>query len=228
MLICIEGGDAVGKHTQAELLAQKLCSPLKPPLAFPRYDTPTGKAILDHLQGRTQLTAVSTPGGFGNEGKGYTRAPDDALVFQRLMLADKAAAAPVIHFSTAQGSHLVLDRWKPSAVAYGSADGLSEEWLWRVQACLPDPAINIFIDVTEEEALRRRPTLRDRYEKDRAKQRTVRENYKRIWAAPGAPGRWVTVDGHGTPEEVHERIATTLSAVMQTRPSRPSPVSKCG
>ena len=46
---------------------------------------------------------------------------------------------------------------------------------------LPPGDLNIFIDVPEEEALRRRPEMRDRFEKDREKQKVVRANYETLW-----------------------------------------------
>ena len=85
-----------------------------------------------------------------------------------------------------------------------------------MQEVLPHPALHVFIDVPEDEALRRRPAMRDRYEKDREKQKVIRQNYKTLWEAGAEedPEEWVTVDGVGTVEEVTERIWKHVLAVL--------------
>ena len=117
-------------------------------------------------------------------------------------------AAHDIEANIYAGRVVICDRWTPSAICFGEADGLDPVWLQQVQEILPQPALNVFIDVPEEEALRRRPQMRDRYEKDREKQRAIRQNYKTLWEvnAEDDAEQWVVVDGVGTVDEVTERI----------------------
>ena len=197
MHVVIEGTDGAGKNTQAKLLAERL-QPAKL-YSFHRYDTPLGGLIRDHLIGKVALECDET----GNAV--VDRDPRDPLMFQCLATIDKYDAANEIRADLAAGTHVVCDRYTQSALAYGMADGIDETWLRRIQSSLPVPDLNIFIDVAEEEALRRRPQHRDRYEQDRQKQRLVRTIYRDLWKV-GGPGRWVVIDGHQSVEAVHEAI----------------------
>ncbi len=194
MLIVCEGVDAAGKATQSRALAQRLDAAL---FSFPRYGTPVGKAIKRHLHGEIQLCEVRhllDPGGQTGRTQ-HREALEDALVFQSLNLLDKSDAASEIRRLLLNGQHVVCDRWIPSSRCYGAADGLDPAWLERMHASLPQADLNIFLDITPEEALRRRPEARDRYERDRDKQAAVREQYKQLWASGG--DKYVTVDGDG-------------------------------
>lgn len=200
MHVVIEGCDAVGKATQAKLLADRLQPSVL--FSFHRYDTPLGALIKRHLTGEVALCAWRRD---LNESRWWSPSSEDPLVFQCLATIDKYDAANDIRAAIADGKHIVCDRYTQSALAYGMADGVDKAWLKRIQSSLPVPDLNIFIDVTEEEALRRRPQLRDRYEKDREKQRLVRRMYHDVWSM-GMPGRWVVVPGHGTVDQVHAMI----------------------
>jgi dTMP kinase len=183
LLIAIEGTDASGKATQTRLLAERIRDMGREVVtySFPRYDTPIGKTIKRLLTGKT---AVAKPTGFGEAGGEEIMIPepaDEALVLQALMTADKADATEDIATQLNEGTVVICDRWIPSAICYGAADGLDREWLRRINFPLPDAALSVFIDVSPEEALRRRPKARDRYERDREKQERVHEEYVRLW-----------------------------------------------
>ena len=212
MLLCIEGCDSVGKNTQSKRLVEKFDSIGRNAvvMSFPRYETVVGKAIRRHLLGETMVAEYLQLGGVA------TRAPEDPLAFQCLMLADKMDAALDIEVHIFAGRVVICDRWTPSAICFGEADGVDAHWLQRVQEILPQPALHVFIDVPEDEAFRRRPEMRDRYEKDREKQKVIRQNYKTLWEAGAEedPEEWVTVDGVGTVEEVTERIWKHVLAVL--------------
>jgi dTMP kinase len=188
VFIVIEGADGVGKATQVKLLAERLakCGYESEVFSFPRYGTPLGQIIGEHLRRAT--------GG-----------RSDAITLQCMMTADKYDAAMRILERIGSGAFVVCDRWWPSAFAYGVADGLPPEWLVNIHDRLPVPDLNILIELPADESLQRRPELRDRYEKDRVLQDRVRENYRTLWRE-NVSTRWPVVDGGGTPEEVHERV----------------------
>jgi dTMP kinase len=206
MLISIEGLDSSGKNTQAARLAKRLDAAL---FSFPRYDTPLGdaiKRILTESVGLLHLNSIGT----------LTMDSAEPLVLQACMLADKYDAASSIR-TILKTRSVVCDRWIPSSYCYGKADGLDGARLERMHSSLPEADINIFLDVSPEEALRRRPEARDRYERDREKQVAVRANYKELWRrnVPDTVGgrmKWVEVNGEGTVEEVEARIASVLAA----------------
>lgn len=213
MLIAIEGLDAAGKNTQAKLLAERVdrVGNVGVIYSFPRYDTSVGQTIRRLL---TEELAVMLN---GNGRESYVSADANNLVLQCAMLADKYDAAPVIREALRRGHTVICDRWIPSCLAFGAADGLPVDWLSRIHEQLPQPDLNIFLDIPAVEAFKRRPQARDRYEKDRDKQAVVRANYERLWkekaSASPVNGRWVTVSGLGTPDEVHARVWAEIVAL---------------
>lgn len=202
MLIAIEGTDAAGKKTQSKMLVEWLNTKevdegLAKLYSFPRYDTVLGQAILKQLQSEAPRT------------------PESHLALQCSMLVDKFDASIDIEVDIFAGNFIVCDRWWQSALAYGTADGLSPAWIARLSATLPKAQLNIFIDVSPEVALVRRPEARDFYERDRAKQELVYSNYHFLWSSMMQSSDrqdWIVVDGKRTVSEVHEEIC---SAVMR-------------
>ncbi len=215
LFVVIEGLDAAGKNTQSRILAERLKAKL---YSFPRYDTPMGQVIKAHLKGEILLVEKTVD---EEHEAVHKRAPEDALMFQALMLADKCNIADEMLNTYLSGTPVVCDRWSPSAICYGAADGIDRNWLIETHRALPEADLNIFLDVTPEEALRRRPDARDRYERDREKQKRVRVEYQRWWAEnsvyyEGAPGYIVINgyggDGPGAIDVVTERIWAAVEA----------------
>jgi len=233
MFIAIEGTDAAGKATQTRLLAEHIRAMGREVVtySFPRYDTPVGQTIRRLLIGDTCVAWTDTA----------TDACDDhARVLQALMIADKADAAEDIAAQFNEGTVVICDRWIPSALCYGAADGLDPEWLRRINFPLPDASLNVFIDVSPEEALRRRPEARDRYERDREKQERVHAEYVRLWGCDLGQERIVLapdpyyqvyyrVNGERSQEQVAEGIfkaATRHRAWTQSMLDVPPPMRK--
>ena len=221
LFVAIEGVDAAGKNTQSKILAERLNAKL---YSFPRYDTPIGQIIKRHLIGAVALREEDVRDSSDPAIDGdliYRVAPEDPFMFQTLMLADKCNAADEMQDAYFSGTPVVCDRWVPSAICYGAADGVDRNWLIETHRALPEADLNIFLDVTPEEALRRRPEARDRYERDREKQKRVRSEYQRWWAensarSEGAPGYTIINgdggSGPGAIEVVAERIWAAVKA----------------
>jgi dTMP kinase len=208
MFVAIEGADANGKATQSKLTCEKLggeksrCALI----SFPRYETPLGKGILRHL--KREIVVKCSDG---------EDAVEDPMVFQCMMTIDKYHAANEIRKHQAAGIHVVCDRWRQSAEMYGQADGLDPKWLNEIHASLPVADVNIYLEVTLEESLRRRPVLRDRYEKDPEKQKLIRKLYREHWKrkiADGAVGLWAIVDGMRSVAEVNSEIMSLIARRM--------------
>lgn len=194
MLVVIEGPDAAGKKTQTEMLAAKLRESHRTLLfSFPRYETVIGGLILADLKDKSPRT------------------PERDMALQSLMSTDKLDAVPEIKDALAHGDSVVCDRWWQSGVAYGVSDGLPALWLCRLGSVLPEPNLNILIDVNPETALARRPEVRDRYEADREKQKMVRTQYRLLWDAMSeVDDRWVVINGERSIDEVHGAIVRTM------------------
>lgn len=212
MFIVVEGADAVGKNTLTEsLLALLKTGRNATKVSFPRYETPVGKLIRDHLTERIFLD--------GAAGSRTSVAELDAassLMFQCLMLADKVDAASVINLAIANGDALISDRYWQSAYVYGKVEGLDPSWLLRTHALLPKADVNILLDLPQEEALRRRPAVRDRNERDRAKMAAVRQAYLDLWSEQD-PERWYVVDAMQSPEMVLKCAKDIVNKLSQAK-----------
>ncbi|MXP43600.1 dTMP kinase [Allopontixanthobacter sediminis] len=199
--IALEGGEGTGKSTQARLLADAL-------------------AALGH-----SVTVTREPG--GTEGAEAIRA---------LLLAPPGRGwgprAEALLFAAARSDHVeklirpaldagqwvVCDRFLDSSRAYqGGAGGLGDDTIMVLHdigsgGLLPD--MTVLIDVAPD-TVTMRLAARDKGVADAIGGRggeyhaNVAHAFRRFAAA--APGRFVTVDGEGTPEEVHHRILAALA-----------------
>lgn len=204
--VAFEGGDACGKTTQVSMLAEKLTLLGIPTTAtsFPRYGEATGKAIGRHLRGETWIT----------DGDRFSRAPEDALFFQALQTLDKYEEAANILKILKSGGVVVSSRWYQSAEVYGADDGLDAALLQRAHACLPKADVNILLHLSSDASLALRPDLRDRFERDRAKQDRIRQSYLDMWwdrarssFADGCGHHWDVVYCEGkSAAEVHDEV----------------------
>ncbi|OHD26719.1 MAG: hypothetical protein A2Y38_22615 [Spirochaetes bacterium GWB1_59_5] len=217
MLIALEGGDGVGKATQTKLLAERINRVGREAViySFPRYETEIGKAILRHLKNETYLADNTNI----SRDKWPAAAAEDAMMFQALCAIDKYEVAGDIRAHLRAGRFVICDRWTPSGIAFGSADGIDPKWLRKIQEQLPAADLNLWLNIPEEEALRRRPQLRDRYEKDRNKQAAVRAQYELLWNEHAFPNdsQWIKIDGTGTVDEVHARIWECVREAARAR-----------
>ncbi len=225
MIIAIEGADAAGKATQAALLQKGLQKiGFRPYLAsFPDYTTATGKIIQSMLRGDMGLHE-GAESELAHES--YCKSPRDenALTLQALMAANRYEKFDLLKRYEGTGQQargatgndiLICDRYWLSGLVYGMADGLYEPWLTSIHAALPS-AYHILVDVPHEEALRRRPVLRDRFEKDSTKQQKVRALYASLFDSPtpDLTGRVFRIDGIGDIFDVAERIRSIVDTLL--------------
>jgi dTMP kinase len=215
MLIVVEGMDASGKATQVKLLAEKLGGVV---IDFPHYSTTVGKLILSHLK---EGWRVAREGVKDTTLDDYTYYPqdDNALVLQALMTVNRLEMVPIINEHRASGKPVILDRYFASGMVYGAVDGLDRKWLEMIHATLPQPDVWLFLDITAEESVRRRPDRRDRYEKQPGLMAKVRSGYLQLFTEKGAfnspPSHWCVIDGIGEVEAVHKRIVSAVESVTR-------------
>lgn len=201
IFVCIEGADAAGKHTQSELLAQHLGARL---FSFPDYETPMGLVIKGHLKRYWSARPC--------EGEDYRSlgsvAGLNAHVFQSLQLTNRMEHAVEMSMLLRDGVSVVADRYWPSGLVYGQADGLDPAWVDRIQAHLPQPDLYLLIDPSM--SAERRPERRDRYEMQEGLMERVTGLYRKLWIErrrlPGNENRWVVIDGRPPIEEVTQQI----------------------
>ena len=194
LLIAFEGLDQSGKQTQAELLRDRLRQDGHKSrlVSFPDYATSIGEELARALAGEREY------------------GPD---VMQLLYIANRYERKPDLQRWLDGGLILVSDRYTASSVAYGQAFGLDAPWLIELQKFLPPASLTIFLDINPETAVKRKAADRDRYERDLALQKRVRESYKGLAAVQG----WVVLDG----EREKETIADDVFSAVISRLSLP-------
>jgi dTMP kinase len=199
--IALEGGEGVGKSTQARLLAQALRERGHEVVQTREPGgTPGAEAI------RALLLGV--------DGEGWG-ARAEALLFAAAR-ADHVER--LIRPALARGAWVVCDRFIDSTRAYqGGGGGLSDEALLSLHAIgsgglLPD--LTLLIEVSPDEAARRL-AARDVDGPDRIGGRGA-DYHARVGAAfarfaDSDPARFARIDGSGEAEAIHRRI---LAAVL--------------
>jgi dTMP kinase len=195
VLIAFEGLDQSGKQTQAALLGDRLAAGGRfvRRFSFPAYETTIGRELQEALHGGRQY------------------GPD---VMQLLYVANRHERAEEIRRALEAGAVIICDRYIASSVAYGEAQGLDAGWLRDIQRLLPVPDLTILLDIAPETAVQRKAVGRDRYERDRELQTSVRASYLRQAEEEG----WVRIDG----ERDRGAIADEIFSAAGRRLGRPS------
>jgi thymidylate kinase len=131
------------------------------------------------------------------------------------MTMDKYDAASEIQAFDRKGIHVILDRYWPSACCYGADDGLDFRSMIRINSRLPPADLNILLDISVEEATRRRPEARDRYERDKEKLKHIRGRYLHMWEVMGVgidKWSWVVLNGEKDATEITRQILAAGAA----------------
>lgn len=142
LLIVFEGLDRCGKTTQSSQLVSSLENCIK--LNFPDRTTTVGGLINSYLQGSSQL--------------------DDHAV-HLLFSANRWELKGRIAELLEKGTHVVVDRYAYSGVAYSSAKGLDVDWCKACDAGLLKPDLVIYLKLNPEDALGRGDYGAERYER---------------------------------------------------------------
>lgn len=183
MLICIEGIDASGKATQSKILYDRLggagfdCELI----AFPDYKTPVGLNIRAHLNGELFMS------------------PE---VRQLLYTANRwERNGDIVHWLDS-GKFVVVDRYIPSGLAYGLANGLDLDWMLALEKGLPVPDLVVVLDVPVDITAKRFRRAKDAYERQEPYLKKVRDCYLSLATRFG----WSVVRGEMPIEAVSENI----------------------
>ena len=186
-LIAFEGGEAVGKSTQARLLAERLGALL----TFEPGATELGARI------RSLVLDESAP-------------PLLARAEALLIAADRAQhVAEVIRPTLDAGTHVVTDRYIGSSLAYqgfGRELGAGEVLaLSRFATDGLDCDLVVLLEVADEVSRSRQASPGDRIEAETAEfHRRVLEGYRTL--ADQHPDQWVVIDGDRPVDEVAEAV----------------------
>jgi dTMP kinase len=191
-LIVFEGLDQSGKQTQAEGLRDLVIARGRECrlLSFPDYETAIGGEISKALHGERDYAA-------------------DTL--QLLYIANRYEKRVEIEAALAAGTVVICDRYMASSIAYGEAQGLDPAWLTDAQKFLPRPDLTIVLDIAPEDAVERKASNRDKYERDLALLSRVRESYRRQAAQPG----WLVLNGRRAKGDVAADVATATAPLLE-------------
>lgn len=190
-LIVLEGIDKAGKDTQSRNLECRLAGmglEVKR-LAFPDYGTPMGKEIKRFLEGRIELR------------------PE---VRQLLYVANRWERQSDLESWLSKGAFTVADRYSPSGIAYGLANGLDLDWMLRLEEGLPSADIVIVIDISAETSMGREKK-KDIYEKDKIFLSKVRRSYLDL----ARRFSWAIVDGEADAVRISDEIWRNVLPLIQ-------------
>lgn len=194
-IVAFEGIDKSGKETQARMLAEHLRDVKRVPgvmeLAFPRYETETGKMIREILMGNREATPLQLAKLF--EVDRYNFFENDLSKFPPQVL--------------------ILDRYIMSNT-FALTRGVDEVDLMWLQHGLPRANLHIFVDIPVEVSIQRSQNYAvvDTFEKDTELLQGTRERYS-SYANTGKyydKGDVVRVSGDQSVEDVHRDILALI------------------
>lgn len=189
-LIALEGIDKSGKATQTAILANRLRKMGREveTIAFPDYTTVIGRVIKRYLDGEVD---------FGPE------------LRQLLYVANRWEKHGVLKFWLRDEKLVIADRYTPSGIVYGLANGLNLEWMINLEEGLPTSDLVIVVDVSVATAFEREE-VRDVYEANRDFLEKVRSAYLDLAEKFG----WVIVDGEKMKSDVAEEVWAHVSKIV--------------
>ncbi|MBS7644087.1 dTMP kinase [Candidatus Bathyarchaeota archaeon] len=193
-LICLEGIDQAGKKSQTCILAEKLrqANYSVEVIAFPDYTTPLGREIQEYLKGIRLF---------------------NPQVRQMLYVANRLERLEDIIHWLKTGRIIIADRYTPSGLAYGLANGLNLKWMISLEHSLPSADLVIVLDISPETAFQRRELKGDIYEQDEDFLRRVRTAYLKLAKKFG----WVIINGENPIEIVSEQVWKVVAKKLRIK-----------
>ena len=203
MFITLEGGDSVGKSTQAALLEHWLAGEGREVV---RTREPGGTPL--GLEVRRLLL-------HGGDEIGDVDPRAEALLYA----ADRAQhIAKIVRPALARGAVVVQDRYIDSSLAYqGAGRVLSVDEVRRISEWAAGglwPDLTVLFDLDPAVAATRRSSREDdRLEAERnGFHEAVRSAYHELAAAE--PERFLVIDAAGTPEQIHALVRARVSELL--------------
>lgn len=213
IFISIEGLDASGKHTQTEKLKtyfEKQTGKNVVKFDFPKYASITGEMIKGHLTGDWRAEMTDNYNLVFRDHSPTYALDVGTYLFQCCQITNRLECLPDQIWNQAVGDVFIADRYNASAYAYGKAFGLDLDWLFKIHKHLPQPDLNVFLDITVEESFARRPERRDNYEKNATMLNDVRNCYIDIFKQLGSS--YAIIDAAGSVDDVFSKILDQLSS----------------
>ncbi|GFR95417.1 thymidylate kinase [Elysia marginata] len=109
------------------------------------------------------------------------------------------------------GTHLVVDRYAYSGIAYSAAKGMDLQWCRQPDIGLTKPDKVIYMTLNRDKASERADFGGERYEK-----KEFQAKVEKIFEQLQDPTYWQVVNGEGTIEDVHENVFNVVSPVVSS------------
>jgi dTMP kinase len=215
LLIVVEGLDRCGKTTQVTKLVESLRR-LKisiEPFHFPDRKTETGEIINAFLKSKAR------PDGPVGDDIPVDDTPDvqHTRAIALLFAANRWEKAAKIEKLLMSGTHVVIDRYSFSGLAYPRASYNDQLWMTNLEVGLPAPDVAIMLDATANELRGRYPWFThchiERYDTVREQQR-VRHEFKRIMKVEG--GTWHVINAMQSKEQVQADIKKLVLTAIES------------
>lgn len=195
IIIVFEGIDQSGKGTQSKLFVERLKADGYDVeyLHFHDISTPVGKELQLFFEGKREFNPIAR---------------------QLLFAANRYEKNEDIGRHIKTKDFVVIDRYIPSGLAYGVANGINLEWMLNVESLLHQPDIVVLLDVGADVSKQRKAEeIRDVYEKDLSFLENVRYTYLELAKRFG----WIIVDGRGNMEDVKNKIWETVKKQLKNK-----------
>ncbi|MEM0217583.1 MAG: dTMP kinase [Candidatus Nezhaarchaeales archaeon] len=191
LYISLDGIDGAGSTTHTRLLANWLVS----------------KGL------KVYTTKEPTTGRIGSVIRNYLHDEDvhpaiDALLFA----ADRVEHSMLIKKLLEEGFIVISDRSLISSLAYQCAQGLELRWLLEINKFSLKPDIPIILDVSPDISLSRKPSLREKFEKQKFLE-VVRRNFLDI----AFKNQWIIIDSSRPLEVVASDIRSYVTIELRRR-----------
>lgn len=181
-IVVIEGTDKAGKTTQSRMLLESLKNLGKVCviLDFPDYTTPIGMEIRAFLDGKRDY-------------------PTEAK--HLLFSANRWEKKKEIESMVENGTIVIMNRYWQSNLAYGSANGIDEGWLLRLDKGLPKEDL-VLVLLVNPATSSKRAEVQDAFESDQKLAVAAYRNYLKY----AKQFKWKVLDGSKNRDQVHQEI----------------------
>ena len=185
-IIVVEGTDKAGKTTQSRMLAEaiKVLGKISVVIDFPDYTTPIGMEIKAFLDRKRDYPAEAK---------------------HLLFSANRWEKKKEIESMLENGTIVIMNRYWPSNLIYGAANGMDTEWLLMLDKGLPKEDMVIVILVNPGVSTKRAETL-DAFESDKQLAAKAYRNYLKY----AKQFRWKVIDGSKSKEQVHQELVKLI------------------
>lgn len=184
MIIVLEGIDNAGKTTIAQMLVDYFESRGKKVIISKELTTRVGETIKCSIKSEG-LSSIS---------KTF------------LFAADRQIRLEELSNELYDGTIVIFDRYLHSAIAYREVEGVEAEWVKMVNKNIPCSDVNIYIDITPQESIRRNTDNKFNIHYSLSHLEKIRNTYLKYVES----GELMLVNGMRSINEVKNEIITIL------------------